>query len=181
MQRPIKTSVGALFAAAVLTALVFSSPLAVAQAGSGKFNPASEFPVGTQLTVSSINGVAAQRDSFDKPKFTQYQASIRVTAEVVNSTADGGIQLKILSGTITINGQTYSVSQGRGRVNPFDEMIVGGEASGPDGATYRWILRGFASMYSGEVLVGLRGSIVTIRSDNAILRYHLGFVATIAA
>ena len=113
MQRATKVSVCAIVASMVIAGLVLSQPVASAAGSSGAFNPQTQFPVGSTTTFNSLNGAAAVQDNFTKPKFTQYTASFTITAQVLNFTKDGGIRWKVLSGTFTINGQTYTVTGGQ--------------------------------------------------------------------
>lgn len=183
MQRATKISVCAIVASMIIAGLVLSQPFASAVASSGTFNPQTQFPVGTTITFNSLNGAAALQDNFTKPKFTQYTASFTITAQVLNFTKDGGIRWKVLSGTFTINGQTYTVTGGDGHMNAFDEIASGmdGHAIGPDGSTYLWHLNGMTSLYNGVVVAGLRGGIATIESNQAILRFQLAFMGVMSA
>jgi len=182
MQTSTKISASVVAAAIIITALVLSQPTAFAAGSSGSFNPQTQFPVGTTITFTSVNGVAAVQDNFTKPRFTQSSSSFTITAQVENLTKDGGIRWKILSGAFTINGQTYSVTNGDGHMNAFDEVASGmdGEAIGPDGATYHWHLDGLATLYNGVVIVGFKGGLATIEGNNAILRYGLAYMATMS-
>jgi len=182
MQTSTKISAGVVAAAIVIAALVLSQPAAFAAGSSGSFDPQTQFPVGSTITFTSTNGIAAVQSNFTKPRFTQSSSSFTITAQVENLTKDGGIRWKILSGSFTINGQTYSVTNGNGHMNAFDEIARGmdGEAIGPDGATYHWRLNGLATLYNGVVLVGFRGGLATIEGDNAILRYNLAYMATMS-
>jgi hypothetical protein len=175
-----KLSIGALAAAIVLIALTFSSPMAFADGSSGKFNPQTQFPVGTTITFSSLNGVALQRVSFTKPRFAQYDAAASITVEVDQLTKDGGIHWKVTGGTFTINGQTYTITEGEGHMNSLDMIASGmdGQATGPDGTAYQWRLNGLAVLYNGVVLVGLRGGIGTIESNGAFVGYRLGYMVS---
>ena len=180
MQRATKISVCAIVAAIVIVAL--SQPFALAVGSSGSFNPQTQFPIGSTITFTSLNGAAAVQDNFTRPKFTQYAASFTITAQVLNFTKDGGIRWKVLSGTFTINGQTYTVTSGDGHMNAFDEIASGmdGQATRPDGSIYLWHLTGMTSLYNGVVVAGLRGGIATIESNHAILRYGLAFVGVMS-
>lgn len=182
MQRATKISVCAIVASVVIAGFVLSQPFASAVGSSGAFNPQTQFPVGTTITFNSLNGAAALQDNFTKPKFTQYAASFTITAQVLNFTKDGGIRWKVLSGTFTINGQTYTVTGGDGHMNAFDEIASGmdGQAIGPDGSTYLWHLNGMTSLYNGVVVAGLRGGIATIESNQAILRFQLAFMGVMS-
>ena len=183
MQKSIKISIGAIVTVMVIVALALSQPLAFAGPPSGRFNPQTQFPVGTTITFKSLNGVAVQKVSFTKPRYTQYDAAATITVKVEKLTEDGGIRWKVLSGTFTINGQTYTVTDGDGHMNAHDEIASGmdGQVTGPDGASYHWRLNGFATLYNGAVLVGLRGGIGTLQSNHALLGYHLGFMATMTS
>jgi len=178
MQKSTEISVCAILAVMVIAGFALSQPAAFAVGGSGAFNPQTQFPIGSTITFTSLNGAAAVQDNFTKPRFTQFSASLAITAQVLNFTKDGGIRWKVLSGTFTINGQTYTVTGGDGHMNAFDEIASGmdGQATGPDGATYLWHLNGLTTLYNGVVVIGLRGAIGTIESNHAILRYQLAFM-----
>lgn len=182
MQGSTKISVCAIVAAMVIVGLALSQPLAFAASNSGQFNPQTQFPIGSTITFTSLNGAAAVRNDVTKPKFTQYAASFTITARVENFTKDGGVRWKVLTGAFTINGQAYTVTGGDGHMNAFDEIASGmdGYATGPDGATYHWHLNGLTTLYNGVVMVGFRGAIGTIEGNGAILRYHLAFMATMS-
>jgi len=180
MQKSTKVSIGVIAAAMVLVTLAFSSPIAIADVSSGKFNPQTQFQVGATITFNSLNGVALQRVAFTKPKFAQYDATATITVETDRFTKDGGIHWKVLNGTFTVNGQTYTITEGEGHMNAYDEIAsgTGGQAIGPDGTVYRWRLNGFAALNNGLVVVGLRGGIGTIESSGAVLGYRLAFMGT---
>ncbi len=182
MQKSTKISVGAIAAAITIVALALSQTTAFAAGSSGSFNPQTQFPVGSTIVFTSMNGVASVQGNFTKPKFTQSSSSFTITAQVEALTKDGGIRWTVLSGTFTLNGQTYTVTNGEGHMNAFDEVASGmdGGATGPDGAAYHWRLNGLATMYNGVVIVGFRGGIATIESNNAILRYGLAYMATMS-
>jgi hypothetical protein len=179
MQRITKVSVYTIVASTVIVTFALSQPLALAVGSSGSFNPQTQFPVGSTITFTSLNGAAAVQDNLTRPRFTQYSSSFTITAQVLNFTKDGGIRWTVLSGAFTINGQTYTVTNGEGHMNAFDEIASGmdGQATGPDGGTYQWRLNGITSFYNGVVVAGLRGGMTTIEGSNAILRYRLAFVA----
>jgi hypothetical protein len=183
MQRMAKIPVYSLVAATIIVGFALSQPLAFAAGSSGSFNPQTQFPVGSTITFTSLNGAAAVQDNLTRPRFTQSISAFTITAQVINVTRDGGIRWKVLSGAFTINDQTYTVTNGEGHMNAFDEIGSGmdGRAIGPDGATYQWRLNGITSLYNGVVVAGLRGGIATIEGNNAILRYRLAFVAIMSA
>jgi hypothetical protein len=182
MQKITKLSVFATVAATVIVAFALSQPVVLAVGSSGSFNPQTQFPVGSTITFTSLNGAAAVQDNLTRPRFTQYPSTFTVTAQVLNFTKDGGIRWTVLSGAFTINGQTYTVTNGAGHMNAFDEIASGmdGQATGPGGATYRWRLNGITSLHNGVGISGLRGGIATVEGNNAILRYRLAYLATMS-
>jgi hypothetical protein len=181
MQKSTKISIGAIVAVMVIVALALSQPFVLAEPA-GRFDPQKQFPVGTTITFTSLNGVALQKTD-SKPKYVQYDAAASITVNVESLTKDGGVRWKVLSGTFSINGQTYTITGGDGHMNAFDEIASGmdGQATGPDGATYHWRLHGFAALYNGLVIVGLQGGIGTIQNNHAVLGYRLGFIATMTS
>ncbi len=182
MRKSTTIAVCALIAVMIVAGAVLSQPNAFAVSSSGSFNPQTQFPIGSTITFTSLNGAAAVRDNATRPKFIQYASSFTITAQVKNFTRDGGVGWKVLGGTFTINGQLYTVTNGDGHMNSFDEIASGmdGSATGPDGSTYNWRLSGLATLYNGIVLVGFRGGIGTIESNHAVLRYNLAYMATMS-
>ncbi len=181
MRKSTTIAVYAIVALMLVTGVALSQTNVLAVSSSVSFNPQTQFPIGSTITFASLNGAAAVRDSA-KPKFIQYTSSFTITAQVEKFTRDGGVGWKVLSGAFTINGQLYTVTNGDGHMNSFDEIASGmdGSATGPDGATYHWHLHGLATLYNGMVLVGFRGGIGTIESNHAILRYNLAYMATMS-
>jgi len=181
----VKVSLAVLAAIITTVALAFSTPTILAQtAPTGHYNPQTQFPVGTQFTFTSFNGVAGQVTGYnsttEKPTITGYYASAVITVKVDRLTSDGGIHWNVLSGSFTINGQTYTITSGDGHMGPFDRVASGmdGTATGPDGATYHWHLAGPTGIYNGNVVFGsLNGRIATVQ-NGAITAYDLSFICT---
>ena len=175
----------ALIAAITLTvALTFSAPMILAQTSQGQYNPQTQFPVGTQFTFTSFNGVAGQvvgyNSTTEKQILDGYNASAIINVQVDKLTQDGGVHWNILGGTFVINGQTYTITGGDGHMGPFDRVASGmdGTATGPNGAIYHWHLEGLTGIYNGSmVIASLNGRIATVQ-NGATTAYGLSFLCT---
>jgi len=184
MQR-VKVSLAILAVITTVVALAFSAPTILAQTPStGQYNPQTQFPVGTQFTFTSFNGVAGQivgyNTTTEKPIITGYDASAVITVQVDRLTKDGGIHWNVLSGSFTVNGQTYTITGGDGHMGPFDRVASGmdGTATGPNGATYHWHLAGPTGIYNGNIVIAsLNGRLATVQ-NGAITAYGLNFLCT---
>jgi hypothetical protein len=150
----------------------------------GHYDPQSQFPVGTQLTFTSFNGVAGQvvgyNNTTQKPILTAYNASAVITVQVDKLTPDGGIHWNVLSGSFVINGQSYTITGGDGHMGPYDRVASGmdGTATGPNGASYHWHLTGLSGTYDGStVIISLTGRIASVQ-NGAITAYGLSFLCT---
>ena len=86
-----------------------------------------------------------------------FNASLTLTAQVTNDTANGGIMWTIKSGSININGTTLTITSGNGGIGKLDRILMGGNVTDSNGHTYRWTLQGLAAMYNGTVIASLNG------------------------
>ena len=180
-----KLSLAILAVITAIAALAYSAPMILAQTASvGHYNPQTQFPVGTQFTFTSFNGVAGQvvgyNDTSEKPIISGYDASAVITVQIDRLTTDGGIHWTVLGGSFVINGETYTITGGDGHMGPFDRVSAGmdGTATGPDGASYHWHLAGLSGMYNGStVIVSLNGRIATTQ-NGATTAYGLSFLCT---
>jgi hypothetical protein len=173
---------------AVITAsvaLAFSTPTIFAQtAPPGHYNPQAQFPVGTQFSFTSFNGLAGQvvgyNNTRERAVIAAYNASATITVQVDKFTPDGGIHWKVVGGSFVINGETYTITGGDGHMGPYDRVASGmdGNATGPNGADYHWHLAGLSGTYSGgTVVVSLVGRIATVQ-NGAVTAYRLNFLCT---
>ncbi|HUK51308.1 MAG TPA: hypothetical protein VLV18_09745 [Terriglobales bacterium] len=89
-------------------------------------------------------------------------SSITINAQVTNDTNDGGIAWTILSGTITYNGTTLTITSGKGGIGRLDHIVMVGNATDPEGSTLRWSLDGLAALYNGTVIVSLTGGVAEL-------------------
>ncbi len=180
-----KVSITVIVAITVTVALAFSTPMIIAQTSPrGQYNPQTQYPVGTQFTFTSFNGVAGQitgyNNTTEKPVITGYNASLVITVQVGRLTRDGGIHWKVLGGSFVINGQSYTITSGEGHMGPYDRVASGmdGNANGPNGTTYHWHLAGLSGIYNGSlVIVSLTGRLVSVQ-NGAITAYALNFLCT---
>ena len=181
----VKVSFAMLVVITTAVALAISTPTILAQTPpAGQYNPQTQFPVGTQFTFTSFNGVAGQITGYNsttgKPIITGYDASAVITVQVDRLTSNGGIHWNVLSGSFTINGQTYTITGGDGRIGPFDRATSGmdGTATGPNGATYHWHLAGPTGIYNGNIVIGSLNGRLAIVQNGAITAYDLSLLCT---
>ena len=180
-----KVTLGVIAAIVAIFALASSAPTILAQSASaGQYNPQTQFPVGTQFTFTSFNGVAGQVTGYDttteKQVITGYSASAIIYVQVDKLTRDGGVRWNVLGGSFAINGQTYTITSGDGHMGPFDRVASGmdGTATGPDNASYHWHLAGLTGIYNGNtVIVSLNGRMATVQ-NGATTAYGLSFLCT---
>jgi hypothetical protein len=88
---------------------------------------------------------------------SSFTASLTLTAQVTNDTANGGITWTIQSGSLTINGTTLTITSGQGGIGTKDRILMGGNVTDSSGNTYRWTLEGLTTMYNGTVIASLEG------------------------
>ena len=185
-----------------LAGILAATPLASTQSASGSFNPQTQFPIGSTVTVTSVYGLGGGEMPFFNtgmnggmngnwargqnnqgnwtrgnqshswiqnnqsvtrnwnqtgPVPPSFNASLTLTAQVTNDTANGGIIWTITSGSITENGTTLTITSGKGGIGKLDRILMGGNLTDSNGHTYRWALEGLATMYNGTVIASLNG------------------------
>jgi hypothetical protein len=113
------------------------------------------------------------------PPVTTYSASITISAQVANNTANGGIQWTIQTGSIVVNGNTFTITGGKGQMSNLGRLVIGGIATDSNGNTLRWQLQGLAAMYNGTVIADLNGGSFTT-ANNALAHANLTYLATIS-
>jgi hypothetical protein len=89
-------------------------------------------------------------------------SSITVTAQVTNDTKDGGVIWTVQSGSISYNGTTLTITEGKGGIGEFDHIVMIGNATDSKGNTLRWSLDGLATLYNGTVIVALTGGVTQL-------------------
>jgi hypothetical protein len=243
MQKTVKYSLVAVILLTLTVAglWVTTSNNASGQAASGSFNPQTQFPVGSTVSITSVYGIATvplhpfnasntpslgnrnwnqtyknhswnqtsgfrnlnqtlrnhrhlnqtinhnwnqtfinpNRNGAFMPPDTTYSTSITIGAQVVNDTANGGIQWTIQSGSIIVNGNTFTITGGEGRISSLGRLVIGGTATDSSGNTLRWQLQGLAAMYNGAVIADLSGGSFTT-ANNALEHANLTYLATIS-
>ena len=156
-----------------LAGLLATTPLASAQSTSGSFNPQTQFPIGSTVSITSVYGLGGGMPFFNqsmnqasKPpsSFNQagapppsFSASLTLTVQVTNDTANGNIIWTIKSGSIIENGTTLTITSGKGGIGKLDRILMGGNVTDSNGNTYRWVLTGLAAMYNGTIIASLNG------------------------
>jgi hypothetical protein len=109
----------------------------------------------------------------------QYSATVTINGQVVNDTATGGIQWTVQGGSILVNGNTFTITGGKGEMSSMDRLTVLGTATDSNGNTVRWQFQGLAAMYNGTVIVELSGgSFAGVNS--AVQRVDLTCIATMS-
>ena len=160
----------------------------LAQTSSGQFNPQTQFTIGTKLQITSIYGLETspppipfqngagryygQRGNHTRAGMVDQQwnltylqniptanSSVLINAQVTNDTQDGGVLWTVLNGTISYNGTTLTVTNGRGGVGKLNRILLVGNATDASGNTFRWNLEGLATLYSDTVIVSLTGNV----------------------
>jgi hypothetical protein len=86
-----------------------------------------------------------------------FNASLTLTGQVTNDTANGAIIWTIKSGSIIENGTTLTITSGKGGIGKLDRILMGGNLTDSNGHTYRWAMEGLATMYNGTVITSLNG------------------------
>ena len=110
---------------------------------------------------------------------TTYSTSITMGAQVANDTANGGIQWTVQSGSIIVNGNTFTITSGKGEMSSLGRLVIGGTATDSNGDTLTWQLQGLAATYNGAVIADLNGGSFTA-ANNALARANLTYLATIS-
>jgi hypothetical protein len=117
------------------------------------------------------NGIAQQY-------VTTYSTSITISAQVAHDTANGGIQWTVQSGSIVLNGNTFTITSGKGQMSSLGRLVIGGTATDSNGNTLTWQLQGLAAMYNGTVIADLNGGSFTT-ANNALAHANLTYLATL--
>jgi hypothetical protein len=205
MQKMTKSTTTGIILLLALAGLLATTPLTSAQSANGSFNPQTQFPIGSTVTVTSVSGVGggmpffnpgmggmngnwtrgngnwtrgqnnqgnwtignqnhswAQNNqtrtrNWNQTRAPSFNASLTVTGQVTNDTANGGIIWTITSGSINENGTTLTITSGKGGIGKLDRIQMGGNLTDSSGHSYRWTLGGLAAMYNGTVIASLNG------------------------
>jgi hypothetical protein len=183
MQKTIRSTTTGILLLLALAGLLATTPLAMAQSTNGPFNPQTQFPIGSTITVNSVYGLGggmpffnpgmkgrqihgwAQKNPSQARNWNQtgpppqsFTASLTLTAQVTNDTANGDILWTIKSGSINENGTTLTITRGMGGIGKLDRILMVGNVTDSNGHTYGWSLEGFAAMYNGTVIASLNGA-----------------------
>ena len=199
MQKMTKCTTTGILLLLALAGLLATAPLASAQSTKDSFNPQTQFPIGSTVTVTSVYGLGGGMPFFNpgmmvgmKGNWTRgqnhrgnwtkgnqshswaqnnqsrtrnwnqtgpssFNASLTLTAQVTNDTANGGILWTVKTGSIIENGTTLTITSGMGGIGKLDRILMGGNATDSNGHTYRWALEGLATMYNGTIIASLNG------------------------
>ena len=167
-----------------LAGLLATTSLASAQSAGGSFNPQTQFPIGSTVTITSVSGIGGgimpsfgsgmyggtngnwtrgQNNQGGVRNWNQtgappsFSASLTLTGKVTNDTTNGAIIWTITSGSINENGTTLTITNGKGGIGKLDRILMGGNATDSNGHTYGWVMEGLATMYNGTVIASLNG------------------------
>ncbi|HKM49860.1 MAG TPA: hypothetical protein VJZ75_01635 [Candidatus Bathyarchaeia archaeon] len=182
MQKTLGSPATGILLLLALAGLLATTPLAMAQSTNGSFNPQTQFPVGSTVTVNSVSGLGGGMPFFNPgmkgkqihgwaqsnpsqarnwnqtgPPPQSFTASLTLTAQVMNDTANGDILWIIKSGSIVVNGTTLTITRGMGGIGKLDRIRMFGNVTDSNGHTYGWTLEGFAAVYNGTVIASLNG------------------------
>jgi len=186
MQQMSKSTTAGILLIFALAGLLATTPLTLAQSTNGSFNPQTQFPIGSTVTINSVYGLGGGTIPFFSPGMGGYgangnqghswgqnnqnltrnwnqtgppsfSASLTLTGQVTNDTANGAIIWTITSGSINENGTTLTITNGKGGIGKLDRILMGGNLTDSSGHTYGWALEGLATMYNGSVIVSLDG------------------------
>jgi len=136
----------------IITGVLATMPMAIAQAPSISFSPQAQFPIGSSITIKSVYGLAGGPSPLTSP------ASLTAAAVVTNETANGDIIWSVKSGSIILNGTTtLTITRGNGGIGRQDRILMVGNATDASGHSYGWTLEGLAAVYSGIVIASLNG------------------------
>ena len=112
------------------------------------------------------------------PPVTTYSASITVSGQVANDTANGGIQWTIQKGMIVVNGNTFTITGGKGEMSSLGQLVISITATDSNGNTLRWQLQGLAAMNNGTIIADLNGGSFTT-AKNTLAQANLTYLTTI--
>jgi hypothetical protein len=107
-----------------------------------------------------------------------YSASITVSGQVANDTANGGIQWTIQKGTIVVNGNTFTITGGKGEMSSLGRLVISITATDSNGNNLRWQLQGLAAMNNGTIIADLNGGSFTT-AKNTLAQANLTYLTTI--
>jgi hypothetical protein len=113
-----------------------------------------------------------------QPYSAEYSTSVTIQGQVANDTANGGIQWTVQGGSIVLNGQSFTITGGKGAISNIDRVTVLGTAADSNGHTFRWQFQGLAATYNGTVIVELNGGGFGL--NTTFPRATLTYIATIS-
>lgn len=107
-----------------------------------------------------------------------YSASLTITAKITGNENDS-IQWTIQKGTIVINGTTYDITAGEGKMSNIDRMIMNGTATDASGQTFRWRMEGLAAFYGNTVIGELTGTVTaSTNNDKTASDMNVNYIMT---
>ena len=80
-------------------------------------------------------------------------------------------------GTVVINGNTFTITGGRGEMSSLGQLGITATATDSSGNTIRWQLQGLAAMNNGTIIADLNGSSFTT-AKNETAQANLTYLTT---
>jgi len=172
-----------------LLGITFSGFVVSAQSASGSFNPQTQFPVGSKITLRSVYGIASPRPqggsgythnwNQSQQNLPTYNASITIDLQVTSETGNGGLTFTVQGGVMVVNGSTTGISGGNGQISNVDRIFIEGTATNTSSQSINWHMTGLAALLNGAVVAELTGNTSTTLNGtpaNIIITY----IATIS-
>ena len=103
-----------------------------------------------------------------------YNASLTLDAQVAGDSVEGGVQLTIQGGVITIGSSTIAITEGQGEVSGIDRMMIQATAVNTNGQSFNLRMEGLAALYNGATIAEISGNapfVVNGTQTNLILTY----------
>ncbi len=88
-------------------------------------------------------------------------SSMTINVQITNDTQDGGVLWTVQSGSITYNGTTLQVTNGKGGIGKLNRVLMIGNATDSNGNTLTWSMEGLAALYGGTMIVALTGVVLS--------------------
>lgn len=78
-----------------------------------------------------------------------------------------------------INGTTYDITAGEGKMSNIDRMIMNGIATDASGQTFRWRMEGLAAFYGNTVIGELTGTVTaSTNNDKTASDMNVNYIMT---
>jgi hypothetical protein len=173
--------------------ITLSTSVVSAQSTSGSFNPQTQFPTGSKITIRSVYGIATPRPqggfqggsgythnwNQSQQNSPSYNASITIDLQVTSETSNGGLQFTVQGGVMVVNGSIIAISSGSGQISSSDRIFMQGTATSTDSQSINWHMNGLAALLNGAVIAELGGN-TSIIVNGAPANVIVTYIATIS-